>query len=99
MIKETSLFYRLADHDNPASFVSRFRRKRYEKFNSLMNTVPRPMTILDVGGLPGAWETMGYIGRPDVEITLLNIEPRATSGPNIRSIIGDARQMPQFRNA
>jgi hypothetical protein len=92
------IFDQLANHDNPASLAARMRRKRLETLKTLLDTVPRPMKILDVGGLQGAWETLGFVGRADVEITLLNIETAHASGSNICSVTGDARNMPQYRD-
>jgi hypothetical protein len=93
-----SFFHQLANHDNPASLAARMRGKRLAGLKALLASVPLPMNILDVGGLQGAWETLGFVGRPDIEITLLNIEPAHVSGSNMRSVTGDARSMPEFRD-
>jgi 2-polyprenyl-3-methyl-5-hydroxy-6-metoxy-1,4-benzoquinol methylase len=92
------MIFQLANHRNPNSLAARLRRKRFEEFKLLTDSVPRPMNILDVGGSQGVWETIGFVGRPDVEITLINIDPMQTSGSNIRNVVGDARMMPQFRD-
>jgi hypothetical protein len=39
-----------ADNTNPKSFASRLREKRNEEFSSLLDSLPRPLKILDVGG-------------------------------------------------
>jgi hypothetical protein len=91
-----SIFRQIADHDNPDSLAARLRRKRYERFQSLIRSVPRPIRILDVGGTQGVWNIIGFEGRADVQITLLNLYAVETSGSNIRSVVGDARNMQQF---
>jgi hypothetical protein len=96
--EKNMMFHQLADHGNPASLAARMRRKRLAMLEGLLAAVPRPINILDVGGLQAAWETLGFVGRPDVQITLLNIEPVHASGPNIRSVTGDGRSMPEFRD-
>jgi hypothetical protein len=92
------MIFNLANHRNPNSLAARLRRKRFEEFKQLTDSVPRPMNILDVGGSQGVWETIGFVGRSDVQITLINIDPMQTSGSNIRNVVGDARTMPQFRD-
>jgi Methyltransferase domain len=59
---------------------------------------PGPLNILDVGGTQAVWESIGFVDQPDISITLLNIERMETSYKNVVSIIGDARDMHEFRN-
>jgi SAM-dependent methyltransferase len=62
--------------------------------------LPRPLTILDVGGLPGAWERVDLVNQPGVQITLLNTAEFQhechTGYPNVDHLVGDARDMRMF---
>lgn len=80
-----------------ASIAINFRRKRFAFFKSLIACLPRPLHILDVGGTQGFWEIMGFI-RDDVKLTILNIEPIEATFPNVTSIVGDARDMREFKD-
>jgi SAM-dependent methyltransferase len=88
---------KFADNRDPTSFASRLRAKRYEWFRSFIGGLPRPLTLLDVGGTEAVWETLGFVNQPDIHITLINVAPHATSYRNMASICGDARDMSQFR--
>ena len=72
------------------------RQKRWEFFRELTASVGRPMKILDGGGQQFVWEYLGFANQPDIQITLLNIEPMPSDYPNILSVQGDVCSMPQF---
>ena len=74
------------------------RAKRNRKFRSLLDDMPRPFSILDVGGTPAVWETIGLVDQPDVQITILNLALEPTRYSNVRSVTGDARYMREFRD-
>jgi len=69
------------------------RRRRFDSFLGLLETVPRPVSLLDVGGTPGYWESMGFAD-PGVHITTFNLTDQPNS--TMRQVSGDARSMPQF---
>jgi hypothetical protein len=87
---------KLADNRDPNSLASRMRGKRNQKFSAAIQHLPRPLSILDVGGTQAVWETIGLADQPDVRITLINVEPQKTCYRNIVSIRGDARNMQTF---
>jgi hypothetical protein len=88
----------LADITKKESVASRLRRKRFQLFIDILDTIPTTVNVLDIGGTQSYWEMMG--GRSSlsekVQVTLLNIQHQKTSLPNFLSITGDARAMPQF---
>lgn len=88
----------LADYRRPGSPANRLRRRRVELFESLLAPLPRPLRILDVGGLEEFWTAFGLADEPGIEIVLLNLTAEPTTRPNIESLAGDARSMPQFRD-
>lgn len=92
------ILHHFANNRNPLSLASRLRNRRFDLCRDMILRIPKPVRVLDVGGGENEWRLMGFGGHPDIQITLLNIEPMPSSFPNIRSVIGDARSMPQFRD-
>jgi len=87
---------RFANTDNPQSFANRLRAKRFRLFETLLARLPRPVTILDVGGTNSFWENCGWAGRTDVEITSLNLSAEKQHHANIKPILGNATNLAQF---
>jgi Methyltransferase domain len=90
-----SLFSRIADHRDPGSLASRLRQRRHEFFLKLLETLPRPISILDVGGTSTFWKNLA-LKADDARIVLLNVFEQSPESPNTRSIAGDARDLRQF---
>ncbi len=100
-----ALFRYLSDNSNPHSLAVRFRRRRFAFFKALISALPRPHRILDVGGTQQYWEHMQFADEDGVHITILNLDPvqlglqRALPGrTRFEHFVGDARNMPQFRD-
>lgn len=74
-----------------------FRKKRFEFFKTLIAPLPRPLHILDVGGMPEFWEWMEF-SEDDIKLTVYNIEAFETTAANVTSVIGDARDMHEFQD-
>src|SRR5258705_6135544 len=72
------------------------RRKRFAFFRSLLDTVDRPLRILDVGGEQQFWNMMGLDQLGDVSITLLNVGAQRVTAPPIESVVGDARDLSRY---
>lgn len=87
-----------ADNRDPNSLASRLRAKRSEQFKSLLDSLPRPLNILDVGGRQTVWETIRLVDQPDVHITILNLEQEECRHRNVHSVVGDARDMRGFHD-
>ena len=87
-----------ADNRNPNSLASRLRAKRNEKFRSLINGLPRPVKILDVGGNQMVWEATRLVDQPDVHITILNLQQEESPYKNVRNVVGDVRDMRRFHD-
>jgi len=85
-----------ADFQRDNSLALRLRLKRIALFKELISPLPKPLTILDVGGTEIFWERMGFVGDENVQITLLNLSEIETHYPNFKSVAGDARNMHQF---
>jgi hypothetical protein len=85
----------LADFRNPDSLAARLRARRNQWFRSRLESLPRPLTILDIGGTSAVWETLNFADQADIQITLLNISEGAleTMHDNITPLLGDARDL------
>lgn len=88
----------LSDCDKSSSLANKFRKKRFVLFRRLLASVPRPLTILDVGGTEIFWQNMGFDSVEGVEILILNLDNIEVHHSNFRSMVGDARDMRQFRD-
>ena len=90
------LMRRVVDNRNQTSLSASFRRKRFSLFLSLVAPLPRPVTVLDVGGEPRFWEVMGLAGDPDFQVVLLNQMHFRVTPSNLSSVIGDAADLSRF---
>lgn len=89
---------RLAAADREGSLSNRMRERRFNYFRQLVDAIPRPIRILDVGGTVRFWECRGWTDRADVDITLLNLEVESTTAANIHSTAGDATNLSQYED-
>lgn len=87
---------KIADPRDDNSFGAELRRKRFALFKSLMESVPRPASILDVGGEQNFWEMMGIADDKSINFVVLNVAEERTTLPNFEAITGDARNMGDF---
>ncbi len=90
------LLKRLANNSDASSLAVKLRRRRFEFFLGLLESLPAPVSILDVGGTAGFWGTMPAAGRERLQITLVNREREPVEGTSIQSVVGDARSLGQF---
>ncbi len=87
----------IADNTNSKSLSHRFRNKRFQFFLSILNKLPKPLSILDIGGTVEFWKAMEF-NEPGITITLLNLEtPPKVEYPFI-AIRGDATNLSEIKN-
>ncbi|EAZ81630.1 class I SAM-dependent methyltransferase [Algoriphagus machipongonensis] len=94
----TELF---AASDNPNSLGAKLRNKRQKAFEKLFfSTFPdkKPIKILDLGGTAYFWKNSFLLDLPYVEITLLNLTKEEENLPKIKSVCGDATNMPEYQD-
>ena len=98
-----NILKQLADNRSEASLANRLRRKRFQLFLDLLERVPRPLKILDIGGTEHFWHQMQFADQAGVEIVVLNhdagelAEMTSPSGKTVfQRVIGDACAMPEF---
>jgi hypothetical protein len=91
-----NLAMRAADNTDPNSYASRMRRKRFALFLDLLERIPGPVHILDIGGTQEFWEIVGFTEVPEVYVTLLNLEKPEARYDNFVGLAGNARDLSQF---
>jgi hypothetical protein len=84
---------KLATDGESGSISGRLRARRFQLFESLVATMPRPLRIVDVGGTDDFWEQRGWADRDDVEITLVNLDAPEQRFENIVPTVGDATDL------
>jgi hypothetical protein len=90
----TTMLFALADQRNDASWAARLRRRRFALFRELLATLPRPISICDVGGTTEFWRGVSLADEDDVAVTVVNLEQQPSAGERIRTLVGDARALP-----
>lgn len=88
----------LADSDNPRSYANKLRSRRFQRFERLVASLPRPLQILDVGGTNEFWESRGWAGCEEFQITTLNLFAEEKRYRNIEPVAGDATNLAGFAN-
>lgn len=86
----------LADADSPISLSTQMRAKRFEFFKELVAPLPRPLSIIDIGGTPRFWELCGWANRHDVQITIINLKTSVCNHSNIQIKVGDATSLTDY---
>lgn len=87
----------LTDNTKTLSFSTKQRQKRHIFFMSLINKLPKPIKIIDIGGTENYWKHMGDVFcNNELQITLLNLQLEKATATNIRSIVGNATSLPNI---
>ncbi len=68
-----NILKKAADNTKGNSPATKLRIKRFLIFKSLIALLPRPLSILDIGGTQIVLERMNFTEEPDVKIVLLNL--------------------------
>lgn len=82
----------IADNKNTQSLSHHYRIKRFEFFKSLLNTLHRPLKIIDIGGTTEFWKAMNF-QEANITITLLNLEEISDIELPFKSLKGDATNL------
>jgi Methyltransferase domain len=89
------------DNRQSDSWATNLRNRRLNLFKSLLATLTTPVKMLDVGGTVEFWKNSGLINSDrDIQLTVLNlnsieVEPEYQ---NIKTVVGDARNMEEFED-
>ncbi len=82
-----------ATSDASSSLGNRFRSKRIVDFKNRISKLPKPLTILDVGGLESFWVNHGFANDADYRISILNLSRCPVHYDNFESLEGDATNL------
>jgi hypothetical protein len=83
------------DHDE-TSLSHRLRHRRFERFETMTRHLPRPLSIIDIGGTAEFWEARGWAGRDDVNITLVNLSSGEQRYENLVPVVGNATDLSEY---
>lgn len=78
-----------------SSLSLRFRRRRFARFRALLDTLPRPVSVLDVGGTTRFWRDMEFVGQDGAAVTVLNRDSQPAE-QGIAVVVGDATDLRAF---
>lgn len=92
--KKRAVISKLADTRDPGSLSSRLRRRRFGSFLRMIEPLPKPLQLLDVGGTQLFWEVMGCAARDDLFVVLLNYGKVNVRHENFSAVRGDASRLP-----
>lgn len=86
------------DSEDKKSLGNLFRKKRFNFFLKLTNSIKKPIHILDIGGKINFWENQGLAGNDDYLFTILNLNIEKSKYSNIKCITCDATNLSEFGN-
>jgi len=89
----TLAFGALTDWTNPNSWANYWRSQRMVLFDRLIEPLPRPVKILDIGGTAAFWHMRGWTDRPDVQIVTINLSAEQKQYANVEPRSGDATSL------
>ncbi|MCX7877154.1 MAG: class I SAM-dependent methyltransferase [Ignavibacteria bacterium] len=87
------MFRKLLDNRRPDSLANWFRRVRFRHFTEITDKLPKPVSVIDLGGTENFWIQMGIAGNKNYNITLININGEKSSYDNIFLIKADALEL------
>ena len=84
---------RMGDIRDPNSLSARLRRRRFALFRQLVDELPRPLSLLDVGGDWGFWQREGFAEESGISFTLLNVgKGEVPSNVSAVAVAGNAKR-------
>lgn len=86
----------LRDPESDRSLSKIMREKRFAFFRSLVDPLPKPIRILDVGGTQDFWEAMDFVSPDVASITVVNLKAPESRHANITTMDANACDMPMF---
>jgi hypothetical protein len=82
----------IGDYRRPGSLAARARQRRHALLRSLLDPLPRPLRIVDLGGTEAFWEHSGLLRDPGLEIVLVNQTAPAPRAAALRGASADLRK-------
>ena len=93
----TGRMKRLADYTHQDSLSLKLRRKRFSILRDLLERIPKPARVLDIGGTAQYWEML-EVDLTMLSVTILNLHKPQRSHPLIEFVEGDARDLSCYRD-
>lgn len=90
-----TIFQQIADNQVENSLSHQMRMKRFAFFTACLHQLPKPITILDIGGTLSFWQSM-HFNEGDVSIILLNLEQAQQLPEPYQSVQGNATLLTEF---
>jgi hypothetical protein len=91
------LAHNFTNYSNPQATVQRLRRRRFRRFWEMLQRIPPPRRVLDVGGNQPYWEMMSLeYNLAGTQIVLLNLQAVPVSLDGFSSLAGDGRDLSRF---
>lgn len=98
----TAIIDKIYNHERSDSLASKLRKKRFAFFQSLLESLPSTIKLLDVGGTVSFWENICILHEVNkkIDITIINLylEEENSVYPNIKQVVGDATNMKMFKD-
>jgi len=89
-------------YKNPKSLDYRLRQKRFQYVEEIISSILKKRgncKILDIGGSEQYWDIgREFIKNRNVTIDIVNLTKFDTTENKFRSLVGDAKYMPEFEN-
>ena len=82
-----------ANVDEPTSLSGRMRARRLAHFQTLLDQLPGPVSIIDLGGTVDFWRNAGWLGREGISITAVNLSAEPQAVQNVNVVRGDATDL------
>ena len=87
----------IANYSNPQATVQRLRRRRFRLFWEMLQQIPPPRQVLDVGGNQPYWEMMSLeYSLAGTQVVLLNLQAVPVRLDGFSSLAGDGRDLSRF---
>lgn len=91
-------FRKAADVSVTSSLSNKFRGQRFAIFASLVEQLPKPIRIIDIGGTLSYWRQHDWVGKAGVEITVVNVGAQASVCENVIIKEGNALDLSEYSN-
>ncbi len=94
-MKIRNIFKSSEDKDSIGNY---FRNKRFHFFFNKIESLSKPVSILDLGGKINFWENRGLSGNKNFQITIINLTLETSPYSNIETKIGNVLELKNFKN-
>lgn len=85
-----------ADISSPNSLANRLRGRRFALFASMIDKLPKPIRIIDIGGTLSYWQQRGWVGKSGVQIIVVNLDAKEDVCDNVTVKSGNALDLSEY---